>query len=125
MSYKSSLAKARGWGAGGGTKSWWMQRLTSVALLPLVLWFVFSLATLPALAAPYMIAWISQPLNTILLMALIISVCWHTLLGLRVIVEDYVHATALKVGTLVGLDLLTFILIVSSLWAVLKISFGF
>lgn len=121
--FRTPLSKASGWGAAGaGTQSWWGQRLTSVALAPLSLWFVFSLAAQPDLSAHTVSAWVARPLNTVLFIALILITCRHMLLGLHVIIEDYVHVAPVKVAMLVALDGLSFVLMVSGVLAVLQIA---
>ena len=71
-----------------------------------------------------MSAWVAYPLNTVLLVAFIAILCRHIALGLRVIAEDYVHAKGLKFMTIIGIDFLSFGLVVSGIWAVLKIAFS-
>ena len=47
MSLRSPLSQARGLGsAKDGTHHFWVQRVSAVALIPLSLWFVFSVAQL-------------------------------------------------------------------------------
>ncbi len=120
---RTPLSKAQGFGASGGhAHSWWLQRLTSIALLPLVLWFGFSLASQPSLAVAPMQQWIAQPLNTMLMVALVISACWHAALGCRVIIEDYVHTEPLKISLLIFLDFALWLLAISGVLALIKIS---
>jgi succinate dehydrogenase / fumarate reductase membrane anchor subunit len=41
---RTPLGRVRGLGsAKSGTHHWWMQRVTSLALLPLTIWFVLSM----------------------------------------------------------------------------------
>ena len=64
MGNGTQLGRVRGLGAGGGAvvHHWWLQRVTAVASLFLVLWFVFSLARLPSLDYASTVAWVRQPL---------------------------------------------------------------
>ncbi len=104
-----------------GSSHWWLQRVTSVALVPLVLWLGFSLAFLPSLELGIFQEWIRAPLNTVLLASFLMVSAYHAALGLRVVVEDYVHTEWLKVGTIVFLDLLFFLLPVAGLLAIVRI----
>ncbi len=105
----------------GGSSHWWLQRVTSVALVPLALWLGFSLAFLPSLELGIFQEWIRTPLNTVLLVSFLMVSAYHAALGLRVVVEDYVHSEWLKVGTIVFLDLLFFLLPVAGILAIVRI----
>ena len=60
-SMRTPLARVRGLGtAKEGVHHWWMQRLTAVALVPLVLWFVISIAGLAGMDHQQAVAWISS-----------------------------------------------------------------
>ena len=80
-----------------------MQRVTAIALVPLLLWFVLSLTAV--VGADYATArgWLQQPFNAALMLALVGMLFYHAHLGLRVVIEDYVHVAALKVTTLLVL----------------------
>jgi succinate dehydrogenase / fumarate reductase, membrane anchor subunit len=90
---RSPLSRARGLGsAREGVEHWWMQRVTAVALIPLTLWFAASLIALTGSDYNTFIAWLKAPFVTILMVLLLIALCHHMGLGLRVVVEDYVHS---------------------------------
>ncbi len=120
---RSPLSNARGLGsAGEGLAHWWMQRVTSVALVPLSLWFGFSLSRLPDFSHAAVVAWIQRPLTTILLILFLIVGCYHMALGLRVIVEDYVASNRLKVITIMLLEMGAFAAVITGVVAVIRIS---
>lgn len=88
---RTPLGRVRGLGsARGGTHHWWMQRVTSVALLPLTIWFAFSMVGLAGATYVETLLWIARPLNAVLLLALVGLTFHHTASGLQVILEDYV-----------------------------------
>jgi succinate dehydrogenase / fumarate reductase membrane anchor subunit len=88
---RSQLGRARGWGsAKAGVEHWWIQRITSMALAPLTLWFVYSVISLLGADQPAIAAWAGRPLNAALLLALILMTFHHAQLGLQVVYEDYV-----------------------------------
>ena len=95
--YRTPLRRARGLGsAKHGVGHWLSERITSVALIPLVLWAVFGALTLAGTDYYGAVAWISQPLNAVL-MALLVAISFlHMRSGMRVIVEDYIHKTLTK-----------------------------
>lgn len=107
-----------------GVEHWWVQRLTAVALVPLGLWLAVALARLEELSHATVTAWIARPLTSILLLLTIATLFYHSHLGVRVVIEDYVHAEGLKV---LGLVLSTFAhaaLAIGAVFAVLRIAFG-
>ncbi len=124
MSLRSPLGAALGHGsAKDGTHHWWDQRITSLLLVPLGIWFVVSLLRLPDFAHVTVAAWAAQPLNGILLLAFALTTLWHSALGTQVIVEDYVHGRVILVVTLLGLRIAHLLLAVAAGWAILRLSF--
>ena len=125
MSLRSPLGRVVGLGsARSGVHHWWLQRLTSIALVPLSIWFTVSIVSLPALDRVTVINWMAQSWSALLLILLVLTATWHSQLGVRVIVEDYVHGTGAKTLTLVILAFLHALLAVAGIFAVLKVAFG-
>ncbi|WPZ35392.1 succinate dehydrogenase, hydrophobic membrane anchor protein [Thalassobaculum sp. OXR-137] len=124
-SMRSTLGRVRHLGsAKEGAHHWWMQRLTALALVPLVLWFVVSVAGLSSLDYPAALVWIGSPSVAVTLVLLIGATFYHAQLGLQVVIEDYIHNEGLKLATLVLVKFAVIILAVASIFAVLKIAFG-
>ena len=72
MSLRSPLSRVLGMGsAKDGTAHWWAQRVTAVALVPLTLWFVFSLLTLPDFEFETVRTWLSVPISGFLAVLLV------------------------------------------------------
>ena len=67
--------------------------------------------------------WLAEPLNAILMITLLVVVCYHAALGLQIIIEDYVHLTALKIISIVAVYLFSFILALVGVFAVIQIAF--
>ena len=125
MSLRSPLGKVLGTGsAKEGVHHWWFQRLTSVALVPLTVWFTVALLSLPALDHVTVVAWMSQSWTALLLILLVLVATYHSQLGVRVVVEDYVHNTGMRTLTLVTLTFLHAFLAVAGVFAILKVAFG-
>ncbi len=125
MTFRTPLARARGLGsAKSGTHHWWMQRLTAVVLVPLSLWFVASLLTVVTADHATVVAWLRSPVVAILACAFIVAVFYHGQLGIRVVLEDYVHSEAWKLAAIVVTMFLSLLLAIASLFAVLSIAFG-
>lgn len=109
--------------AGGGVEHWWTQRLTAVALVPLGLWFAFSLAGLDSLGYADVAAWLSQPLSGVLLILTVLTAIHHSYLGVQVVVEDYVRGAA-KIVTLVLSAFAHVFAVVAAVFSILKVAFG-
>jgi succinate dehydrogenase / fumarate reductase, membrane anchor subunit len=109
---------------GHGSGHWLLQRLTSVALVPLGVWFLASLASLPALDYGTVTAWIGRGWAPIGLVLLILTTVYHSQLGLRVVIEDYVHAPHLKNLALFIVTVAHLLLAIAGGGAVLKQVFG-
>ena len=125
MSLRSPMSRVLGLGAAkSGVSHWWMQRITSVALVVLTLWFAASLVRFDNFGWMVVTAWVEQPLNAVLLCLLIGTTAYHSLLGVQVVVEDYVAHKGLKIVTMLLLNFVHVGVAAVGLFAVLKIAFG-
>ncbi|NNC72682.1 MAG: succinate dehydrogenase, hydrophobic membrane anchor protein [Sphingomonadaceae bacterium] len=125
MGNGTDLGRVRGLGsAKSGVHHWWMQRLTAAGNLLLVSWFLFSLVRLPNLEYATVTSWMESPLVAIALILLAANVFWHIRLGLQVVVEDYVHNEASKLGVLILLNFYAIGGAAVSIFAILRIAFG-
>ena len=125
MSLVSPLNKVLGLGsAKEGAEHWWVQRLSAVALIPLGLWFAVALAGMEDMTYSSVVEFIRHPVNSILLILALITLTYHSQLGVQVVVEDYVHASTLKVVTIVGVSFTHILVAVAGIFAVLKIALG-
>jgi succinate dehydrogenase / fumarate reductase membrane anchor subunit len=121
---RSPLGRARGLGsAHDGVGAWWLERVAAVALVPLTLWFVASLIALAGSDYPTVIAWLRKPHAALLMILLLISLFTHLALGLRVVMEDYIHSRA-KLPTLLAVRFGCFALAVAGILATLRIVFA-
>lgn len=124
MGSGTGLGRVRGLGsAKSGSHHWWLQRVTALGNIFLVLWFLLSLLWLPDLDHKTVVTWLSLPLSAVLMALLVINVCWHFRLGLQVVIEDYVHG-GMRVVTLGLLHLWTFGAGGFALFAIFKIAFA-
>ena len=124
-SLRTPFGRVSGLGsAKDGTHHWWMQRLTAIALIPLVVWFVASLLSLIGAERAMLVEWLSNPLAAILMVLFLAAGFYHMKLGMQVVIEDYIHTEWRKVAMLVFNAFACIFLGVASILAVLKLSFG-
>jgi succinate dehydrogenase / fumarate reductase membrane anchor subunit len=106
-----------------GAHHWRVQRLTALALLILGPWLMISLAVLPDLSYATVLAWMSGFFNAALLCLLIACLCWHSQLGVQVVIEDYVRGAA-RMATLIVCAFLHILLAALGVLAVLRVAFA-
>lgn len=99
--YRKNVKVAERKGAGG----WLAERLSSLVLVPLTLWALWSAAMIAGTGYEGALAWFAQPLNAWALAATWLITLWHMNMGITVIVEDYIHKRS-TLGLLLGLNTL-------------------
>jgi succinate dehydrogenase / fumarate reductase membrane anchor subunit len=122
---RSHLGRARGLGsAHDGVHHWWAQRLSALALIPLGLWFVASIVCLAGADYAAISQWLSAPFTVGALSLTILAVFYHAVLGLQIVIEDYIHTKAVKLILLVGLQFAGFALAAAAIVSLLMIAFA-
>jgi succinate dehydrogenase / fumarate reductase membrane anchor subunit len=122
---RTPLSRARGLGsAKEGVHHFWAQRITAVALIPLVAWFAISLIMMSGADYAVVRAWIGSPVVMVLLTLTIVIGLHHGQLGMQEVVEDYVHGEGLKLALIVLLRFTAVFLGLAAIVAILRIGFG-
>ena len=122
---RTPLARARGLGsAKEGVHHWWAQRLTAIALIPLVVWFAISLIMLSGADYAVVRAWLGSPLVMVLMILTIGIGLHHGQLGLQVVIEDYVHTRGLELSAQIAIKFVCFLGAAASVLAVIRIALG-
>lgn len=125
MALQSPLGRVRGLGsAKKGVGHWWAQRLTAIALVPLILWFVIAVIGLIGADHATFKAFFANPGNAAMMIATIAVSFHHLVLGVQVVLEDYVHDEALKLGGLIAVRLAAGLAGLFAVVSVLKVGFG-
>lgn len=102
MPLRSPLARVLHFGAAGeGTGHWWAQRVSAAGLALLAPWLGFCLARLELADHGAVTAWLSAPVNTLLVILLVAVAGYHSWLGVRVVIEDYTRGWARIIGLVV------------------------
>lgn len=125
MSLRTPLGNVLGLGsAKDGTSHFWGQRLSGIGLLILGLWFVYAILTVPGFTHADALAFIGAPLNGVLLLLLVVTMSYHSNLGVQVVIEDYVHGHGLKLASLIISRFVHTFLTVAAIYAIIKIGLG-
>ena len=104
-----------------GLAHWKLQRISAIAMVPLVIWFTSSLMLVLINGYEQSIEWLQNPFNATGLILLFGILYFHAASGLQVVIEDYVHHEGLKIVSLILIKLVAFVLGVLSILCVLKI----
>ena len=121
---RSPLGRAIGLGsAKEGIDHWWWQRLSSIALVPLSLWFVIAVIRLAGADLETVVNWLDNPVPAVLFILLIAAVFYHGALGLQVVIEDYIGNEGVKFAALIVMKLAAFLLAAFGIFSVLKLAF--
>ncbi len=119
---RSPLGRARGLGsAKAGATHWWAQRLTAIALVPLTLWFIWTVIELKGADQQAVVVWLSSPLSLVLMLTLIVATFHHLQLGLQVVIEDYVKTHATKLASILGMKAACILMALACIVSVLKL----
>ncbi len=104
-----------------GVSHWKLQRISAIAMIPLVIWFTSSLMLTLMEGYEQSIEWLQSPINATGLILLFGTLYFHAASGLQVVIEDYVHHEGLKTVSLILIKLVAILLGTLSILCVLKI----
>jgi len=124
-SMRTPLARVRNLGSShSGTRDFWRQRLTAVAMalliVPVVVIVLMLLGRNHAGAAQIL----GQLPIAIILVLFIIASAWHMKIGMQIVIEDYVHGEKTKLALVIANNFFCFAVALSSIYAILKLSSG-
>jgi succinate dehydrogenase / fumarate reductase membrane anchor subunit len=125
MSLRSPIRRVTGLGAAkDGVSHWWAQRVTSVGLVVLTLWFVASLLRFADFSHGALTEWMGSPFNAVLLVLLVVTAVYHSKLGVQVVIEDYVPHHGAKIASLLIVDFVHVAIGALGVFCVLRVAFG-
>ena len=119
------LNRVRGLGsAHRGTETFWRQRVTALANIPLTLFLIFSIVVHIGAGYDDVRSYLAHPLVALAMLALVISASIHMRIGLKEIIEDYVHGEYLRILSILLASFFAFGVGLASVFAIVKISLG-
>ncbi len=122
---RTPLSKVRGLGsAREGTGHFWAQRLTAIANIPLILFFLGFLISLNGADYATVRVAMANPFVALMFLLMLVSGLYHMRLGMQVIVEDYIHAEGGKLALLILNTFFSIAVGVASVYALIKLAFG-
>lgn len=121
--FVSPLGKARGLGsAKEGAGHWLNFRVSALALIPLVVWAVYSIINMLGATYTDYVLWIQDPVNAVLSILFIAVSFYHGVMGSQEIIEDYVSCKAMKMTKLIAMKLFFFALGAFTIFSILKVA---
>ena len=122
-SAETPLHKVKGMGAShSGTGHFWRERVTAVALIPLSLWFAFTMLGLVGTNEVVVVQYLAEPWNWILMAAFAAVSIYHMYLGLQVVIDDYVHSMSVKLPLLLLIRFVSILILSTCLFSLIKIA---
>ncbi|MHC5224998.1 succinate dehydrogenase, hydrophobic membrane anchor protein [Ignatzschineria sp. LJL83] len=120
--YQSELGRVKGLGSThSGSRSWLAQKVSAVVLAVFFLWFAFSFAALYGKSYEEVMMWVGTPINTVLLIVFIVAAFYHAILGLQVVIEDYVSKTCQRIVLLSAMKVILTIIGLGIVWAIIRV----
>lgn len=107
-----------------GVKHWWWQRLSALAMIPLSVWFVFSLMRAMLFQEPEMVSnWLGSPFSAVALIVFLVAMFTHAALGVQVVVEDYVSCPWKKYTLLIANQFACTVLALIGILSIIRLHF--
>jgi len=119
------MRRVRGLGAArSGTRDFWHQRVTAVALVPLSIAMIVIAMSLMGRSYAAVAQILGSPLVAILVLLFVAASAYHMWIGMQEIILDYVHEDKLKLLSLMANAFFCAVAALACAFAVLKLSFG-
>jgi succinate dehydrogenase / fumarate reductase membrane anchor subunit len=107
-----------------GAGEWTAERLSSLILVPLTLWGLWSGWTMSGAGYEGALAWLRSPVNAVLLAVTVLVSLWHMHMGLKVIVDDYIHKPSSRAALLGLIMVLCLLLAAASVFFIVRLALG-
>jgi succinate dehydrogenase / fumarate reductase membrane anchor subunit len=123
MSLETPRHRVEGLGsAHSGVQQFWRLRVSALALVFLTAWFAYAALGLVGSNQVSVLAFLQHPLNAVLMAAFMLLSSYHMSLGLKEVIEDYVHTNGLKIFLILLARGFGFVVAIAALVAILRIT---
>ncbi len=122
---RSGLGAVRGLGSAKSsttTEHWFAERVAAMALIPLTLWFIYSILSMVGAPRSTVAAWAAHPLNATFMLALVWLTFQHLMMGLGSVMTDYIHGEKKRMVAILAMRGVLGLFCVAGLLAVLKLA---
>lgn len=112
--FRSEITNAKGYGASkSGAHHWLLQRITGIILAACSIWLMYFILTNKHNTLDMVIVNIKTPFNIVFFLIFILTSFYHAMLGMRIVIEDYISCNKLRTILIIGLQLFCTITIVA------------
>jgi succinate dehydrogenase / fumarate reductase membrane anchor subunit len=123
MRQETPLHRIEGLGAShSGTRHFWRQRITAVALIALGGWFAFAVLGLVGVKEAGVAGFLAMPWNAIAMAAFVVVLLYHMALGIQVVIDDYVHGPGAKIFLILAMRAFAIAVGATSVFALIHIA---
>ncbi len=120
---RSPIAKVKGLGSSSdASHHFWLERITALGLIPLIIWFCISVTLLPEVSYAVLVDWLQAPFNTIMMILIIVIAFHHGQLGMQVIIEDYVASLSIRLPFILAIKFISYFLMALGVYSILRIA---
>ena len=124
-SMRTPLSRVRNLGSShSGTKDFWRQRLTAVAMIVLVVPMIVVVMMLLGRNQAGSAQILGSPLIAIIMLLFITASIWHMKIGMQVVIEDYIHDEKLKLVSIMANNFFSVTVALAAAYAIFKLSSG-
>lgn len=112
--FRAEIVKAKGQGtAKSGSHHWLLQRITGVILALCSVWLIYFTLSNKNNDINIIIWELRQPFNIVALLITVIISLYHAMLGMRVVIEDYISCNKLRNALIIIVQLFCIVTIVA------------
>ena len=108
--YRSDLSKAKNLGAASsGSHHWWHQRFTALIISIMIFWVISFFGEILKSNVTMAISHLKKPFNLAMLLVLFLTVMYHAVLGMQVVIEDYMSCRTYRLVLILAIQIFAII----------------
>lgn len=107
-----------------GAGEWLAERWSSLLLVPLAVWGLWSGWTLAGADYDAALGWFSSWWNSGLLIATHVLISWHMAMGMTVIIDDYIHKPVSRNALVWANNIFCLVLAAAGVFLIVRLALG-